>query len=495
MNRLPCGTLESHLSALVDDALPGAARERLSAHVLSCRHCSATLAGLRGTRDLLRRQGRATAPDGELARRLVAIGATSAGSAGHASSDPLAGLRRRRRPLAGPAPRIGLVAALFALVMVTGVGWVAAPEVRAEAVDPSQAHVEYAGTTATAVLGSVATAAALAAPTGSLRVAGRGAGEPALEPYPVVAGATLRPSVVAALVQRAAGATTAVREGTWQVAVSGAQGEVRAVVAVEGRPGQGTQLRVLTRDGDEVATRFVPAEQDWNPHAVAAFAGQVTARAGQSVAGRTAVLLEAAGAGDSIRRWWVDEATGVLLRSEVSVAGRVSEAAGYSSVTIDTAADAFLSHLAPPLNQTSATQSLSTSAALSLGNEGWFCRQRVAGLDLAAARGDSAGRPGRLHLTYADATQQVMVLQRPGVLPSSLPGFVFDPASGTWVRQGWPTVITWQSGSTVIVVVGVAPSPVLSGVVGSLPHQARTDPNPVERLQSGWARVGGLVFG
>lgn len=494
MIRLPCGTQESHLSALLDDALPGAARERLASHSLDCRHCTAALADLRLTRDLVRRHAHPTAPDRALAERLVAIGSApvATGVPGRRAPDPLAGLRRRRNLLAGPAPRVGALLVLVTMALVTGVGWVAAPGGRGEVADPGQSHVEYAGSAAAALLGPVATAAALGAPPGSLE-ASRDARR-ALAGHPVAPGPRLTPREVAALVQLADRATTRVHVGVWELAVSDGSTDLRATVTVRGRPGQGTELHVADASGTEVAASFVPVGDGWDPHAVAAFATRVRALAGQSVAGRSAVVLQAEGAGQVVRRWWVDDSTGVLLRTETRVAGRLTETAGYSSVDLGPDRSGFLSHLAPSLNRTTAAQSLTTSAALSLDQHGWFCRQRVAGLDLVAARGGAGDRPDRLHLTYADATQQVVVLQQPGSLPRTMPGFVRDEAAGVWVRRGWPTVVTWQSGSTVFSVVGVAPAPVLSEVVGSLPHGTGSD-TPVDRVRSGWERVGGLVFG
>jgi len=490
--RLPCGTLESHLSALLDDALPGSARERLSAHSLTCRHCTRALADLRLARDLVRRQARVGAPAGDLAQRLVAIGATGAGAEG--AGDPLAGLRRRRPVMAGPAPRVGALLVLVTLALVTGVGWVAAPQPGTEVADPGRARVDYAGSAAAAVLGSVATAAALSAPSGSLALRRDAAGATEIPSLPVVPGRPLTAGEVAVLVQRSDQSTTEVHRGHWQVQALTGAGLLEAAVVVAGRPGQGTELRVRDGAGGEVSASFVAAGDRWDPHAVAEFAGQVVGHRGQVVVGRAAVVLQADGVGEVVRRWWLDETTGVLLRTETRVAGVLVEAAGYTDLDLAASAPEFLSHLEPSLTRLAA-EPMSTSAALSLDQHGWFCRQQVAGLDLVAARGDQQDQPDRLHLTYADAAQQVVVLQQPGSLPEHLPGFVHDPVADVWVRSGWPTVITWQSGATVFSVVGVAPSPVLSEVVDSLPHQARAGGTLLDRVRSGWERVGGLVFG
>src|SRR5699024_10438453 len=152
---------------------------------------------------------------------------------------------------------------------------------------------------------------------------------------------------------------------------------------------------------------------------------------------------EASGTSELVRRWWLDRATGLLLRTETVVGGTVTSQAGFRDLHVGPE-PTFLSHLQPQLALSAAGLAMPNSRALSLQTHGWFCREDLAGLPLLAAHGDSAVAPQRLRLTYGDATQQVTVLQEPGTLPESVPGFVHDPTRDVLVRHGWPTVLAWQ---------------------------------------------------
>lgn len=486
-HRLPCGTVEAHLSALLDDALSGATRERLSAHVLRCRHCTSALAELRHARDVLRRSGSTgTVPTPGLSQRLLAIG--EAGPAPHRPAVAVAD------PPSGPTPHrvvpVGVAMMLMTLVAVTGIGWLSAPASETPTADPGRkADGAFAAAVAAAPLGSAATAAVVTAPRTQLV-----SQNTRLEATRVWDGAALSERELAELL--AAAKTSAVsHDGLWQVEVRAGETALTAQVRVQARPGQGTQLAVHGHDGRQVAASFVPDGASPPPVDLPALldAG-VTAHDGQRIAGRDAVVLEVSGQAGLDRRWWVDRDTGLLLRTETSIAGTVTAQAGYSQLHVGPEVT-FLSHLQPQLGLSAAGAAMTNSHALSLQTHGWFCREDLAGLPLLAAHGDSTVAPQRLRLTYGDAAHQVTVLQEPGTLPETLPGFVRDPNRDVLVRPGWPTIVTWQSGDRVFIVAGLAPAPVLSDVVAVLPHEAPVDHSPVDRVRAGWARVGGFVFG
>ncbi len=481
-SRLPCGTSEAHLSALADDALPGAARERLAGHVLRCPHCRTTLRELRETRALVRRatQNRAE-PTSDLSQRLMAIARTG--------PEPAAAASTATRPTATPvatAPRVGVLLALLAVVAVAGIGWTNGPAPAPAMADPLiRARIAVSTAIGEQQLGSAATASALAA-SGAPALSTVGANP---QPHPVRPGQELEPVEIAELIRQAAGLQTA-HHGQWRVDIRTVEGAVNAVVTVDAVPGQGTQLVVQSLKGTTIHTTFVAAP---DPQLIpAAEVAGLHARDGQRVAGQRAVVIETDPTASTQRRWWVEERTGLLLRTELVVDGELVEASGFTELTM--LDEAFLSH--PQTRAGTRTAAvLSTSRARSLHSHGWFCPDRVAGLSLIGARSDGATAPSRLNLTYSNAAQQITVLQQPGTLPQSLPGYQRDQETGILVRPGMPSVVTWQSGSTVFVVAGTAPSAVLLDIVADLPHDRPAAPTVLDRIGAGWLRVGGYVFG
>lgn len=479
-SRLPCGTSEAHLSALADDSLPGADRERLAGHVLTCSHCRTTLRELRETRALVRRATRTSAaPTSELSHRLMAIAQTApepAPTAPRSSPTPVA-----------TAPRVAVLVALLAVVAVAGIGWTNGPAPAPAMADPLiRARMAVSTAVGEQQLGSSATAAALAA-----------AGAPALstvgaspEPVSISPGRSLRAEEIAELIRRSAGLQTA-HHGQWRVDIRTVEGAVTALVTVEAVPGQGTQLVVQSSKGTPIHTSFVAAPDPYlNP---AVDVEGLQARDAQVVAGQPAVLIETDPDQTSQRRWWVEARTGLLLRTELTVDGDLVEASGFTELTL--LDEAFLSHPQTRSGGARAAAVLSTSRARSLHSHGWFCPDRVAGLTLIGARSDGPNALTPLNLTYSDAAQQITVLQQAGSLPLSLPGYQRDQETGVLVRPGMPSIVTWQSGSTVFVVAGMAPSAVLLEIVADLPHDRPTDPSVLDRIGAGWLRVGGYVFG
>src|SRR5699024_3510634 len=405
-------------------ALSGAARERLSAHVLRCRHCTCALAELRLARDVLRRSGTASAgPTPGLSRRLRAIGdmptpPPTATATATATLD-----RHEPRAARGPyrSVPVGMAVVLVALATVTGIGWFSAPTREAAMADPGhRAEGAFAASVAAAPLGSAATAAVMTAPRTPL------ATRPTrLDATPIRPGAPVPQRELAALL--AGTGPEVAHDGVWQVDVRADGTALTARVRVESRPGQGTQYTVHSDAGQQVAASFVADDRARPPADLAGLlpAG-ATARSGQQVAGREAVMVEASGTAELVRRWWLDRATGLLLRTETLVGGAVTSQAGFHDLHVGPE-PTFLSHLQPQLGMSAAGLAMSNSHALSLQTHGWFCREDLAGLPLFAAHGDSMVTPQRLRLTYGDAAQQVTVLQEPGTLPETLPGFIHDP--------------------------------------------------------------------
>jgi sigma-E factor negative regulatory protein RseB len=107
--------------------------------------------------------------------------------------------------------------------------------------------------------------------------------------------------------------------------------------------------------------------------------------------------------------------------------------------------------------------------------DGWPCPAALSvGYVLLDARRASAGSGATLHLTYSDGLSAVSVfLQRGDLDAAGLSGL----SSRKWgdaevyVRDGWPDVMVWQGGPTVITAIGDAEPAELQVILGALPRQ------------------------
>ena len=204
-----------------------------------------------------------------------------------------------------------------------------------------------------------------------------------------------------------------------------------AVLEIATRSGQGSQLTVLDDDGDRLATAFSPADpaaDGTDADVVAALAGRyaLTGRRGSNVAGRPATVVEASEAGTVARRWWIDDATGVLLWQETyDRSGGLTTSSGFSRLRIDHSDD-IIAHLPPRTLTASVTAALASSSRSKLSASGWACPERLAELDLLEMRGDTTGARQMLHLVYGDGLRTVAVLQHRGRLSAAPDGSTWD---------------------------------------------------------------------
>lgn len=494
MTRLRCGMTESYLSALVDDALSPRARERIAVHVLHCSVCTEAVAGLRRTSQLLKGTTRDQAPRDRLADRLLAIPAATPGPV----REPVVATPAVSRPAGHRAVRTAAAGLALVIALAGGtaaVGWVNAPAAETEPIaDPAvQARLDYVSASAQRPLSAAATDVVMTAPPAQLQVPER-----VLDGVPIRPGAELEAPRVAELIGAARAASSRISyTGEWVVAVAGVDTQLAARVGVRAAAGEGTVLDVADPRGRAVQSNFLPAAAPSRLDVAATGAGElaaaVTAVDGQRIAGRDAVVVEHHGAGATVTRWWLDETNGLVLRREVWQGTTLTEAGGFTEVSFaDGGPVGRVSQRTSPA-ATSAT--LTVSAAMALRDQGWYCTRAVGGLSLLGARSDAGSAPGVLALTYGDATRTVTVLQRPGTLPPVLDGFVRDDARGVQVRPGWPTMVTWQSGGVVFTVTSTASAPTTDAVVADLPHHAPGSDTVVDRIRSGWERVGAQVFG
>ena len=484
-----CDGLAELRSGFVDGALSPEDRERVVAHLLGCAGCREDVAGLRAVRDLLGRSGgRGASAPTPLSDRLVSIADdasvrpwTKAFDGSRNLTLPSARRRARVRALLGTLT----VGAVLAAVGLTG--WFAAPSAYLAAVaDPAdEAQAEFgaaaaelsvtgASLSALMLLDSLPEAAQTDAdvvrpsPRGSQRRGERAAVE---------------------LLDRAlaAGRTTKV-VGDQAVLAQMDDRTVSARVRIDTRSRQGTLVSVLDPGGTVLASSVAPEQvtaDGASPVDLIAGAYALTTSSDVQVAGRRSTVIEARDErGEVAKRWWVDDATGVLLWQESYDGDGLSTAAGFTDVRVVPYAAGSL----PPAVSRLATSVASASAA-ELSSSGWSCADELVGLDLLEVSTDTPIEPRSVHAVYGDGASTLSVLQRHGRLSGAPAGARWDDKLKAWRHDGAVRWATWQSGDTVYTVTTDGPSSLLRRAVVTFPHEGPVETTTLGRVREGWSRI------
>ena len=498
MRRGPCAELAESRSAYVDGALDDAGREKLLAHLVECADCRQDVAELREVRDLLGRARSRPAPAADdLSERLVSI-------AGTAATEPL-WTRPFRRPASGSglglpsrrrARRVRTAAAAAAAVgtftAVGMIGYVAAPYGQLGVVrDPvGRAQAAFSSSVGQFPLVSDTLGAVMLADAGRLT-----AYPATLAPTPSPAHRLLSATEADAAMARAVDSQSAVSYSGRQLFFATRDGQAMwAEIAVEARSGQGSQVQVLSQSGEQLVHGFSPAavssrlvDDDLLDLLARNYA--LTGVGGATVAGRSATEISAWRQGQRAARWWLDDATGIVLWQEVyDRTGPVMLSVGFTSVTITPTAD-MMEHLPPRLSPATATTSLSVADVAWLKRSGWTCGRDLSGLSLVRLHTDRPVEPTAVQAVYSDGVATVGVLEQRGRLDGPPPGTRWDPDLRAYVRHGASQTATWQADDTVLTVVTNGPADVLSRAVASLPAERSTAPTTMDRVREGWASI------
>jgi hypothetical protein len=501
VRKAPCADLAELRSAFVDGALDNPDRERLLGHLVDCAHCRQDVEDLRAVRALLKQSQTDPSPTpSDLSHRLVSI-------AGPESIAPLwARPFRRTQPRlsrTGGLPshrrivklRIAAAAmALGATVTAIGViGYAAAPRLAAIDDPTDEAQAALASSLGQFPLASDALNAVMLA---DFRKLSAGISHQ-LEGPSVAAGETLTSTEAQALMQRAADAGHSVSYSGRQWFLAYRDGRtIVAQVDVDARARQGTQVRVNSQRGQQLFRGFTPALissrvvddelldlLEHNYH--------LSGSRGARVAGRSATVVTATrdGSPSVAARWWIDDATGIMLWQETyGESGSVDLSFGFTSVSVSQS-EGILEHLPPRLAVPRTSTSLSLSSATELKASGWSCVRELADLSLVRIRSDRASNPDLVHLVYSDGLSTVSVFQQRGQLTAAPEGSQWDAALGAHVRRGASGVATWQSGEMVLTVVTDGSAGLLAEAVESLPHADAMTQTTLDRIKAGWARI------
>ncbi|MEQ7124051.1 sigma-E factor regulatory protein RseB domain-containing protein [Actinopolymorpha sp. B11F2] len=195
--------------------------------------------------------------------------------------------------------------------------------------------------------------------------------------------------------------------------------------------------------------------------------------------------------GSMAAKFWIDEATGLLLRREVFTRhGVITRASGF--VTARIGARVTRSGLPPALASEPADVVPPRSYAV-LADRGWDCcdRRLPGGFGLYDVRTTDAG--ATLHLSYSDGLSGASVFQQRGRLDgSALDGFAeirVDRAK-IYVRYGLSSYAVWAHDDLVYTAVCDTPDAV-DAVVGAFPHSdpTRDGTGLAQRLDRGMSRM------
>jgi sigma-E factor negative regulatory protein RseB len=476
--------LHDRISGLVDGELAGGARTRALHHLSRCEECRAevraTLAVKRRLEGLVEAEppGDLRAVLGSLPSPALTVGA--GGRRAHSRSRAMAGAATMSVALLGVAYAVG------------------APQEQATTtVTPpvEQFAAEFAAGPDASPMADPAIGALDWQEDGLRLLAVGPAALPAVAgiPAPRVRGDD---SEAVRLLERAFDARSRLGySGEQRLAVFDGPGPALVNVQVEHVPGQGTSVDVL---GAGAGSTFVqasdPAGRDGGRtgELVTLLDGHdVVVSGSEQVAGRAATVVSAVRAGQVTARFWIDDASGLLLRRDLYADGRLARTSRFTS--IDLSDRDFLAHLPPEMGVPASTR-LSMTFAPTLTDKGWACPEELPGGFRLSGLEQLSGDV--VHAAYSDGISRVAVYEQRGSLdPSQLAGFTRGQLAGQplYRRDGIPAVAIWESGGTVFTLVSDAPAAATYDVVAALPHEEPAEPGTLERVGEGLRRLGSML--
>ncbi|GII93087.1 sigma-E factor regulatory protein RseB domain-containing protein [Sinosporangium siamense] len=289
-----------------------------------------------------------------------------------------------------------------------------------------------------------------------------------------------------ALLRQAAGAARAESYyGTQFVTSWSPHGSVSSLIEITSTPGLGMTVRPTVTDPEASGTleRVDPASPAGGLVApqdemidVMARNYQVVAAGGGQVCGRPSSVVHVVRPGGAdAARYWIDDASGVILRREIlDGRGRLASASAFIDFRSTAAA--------PKIAAATDTSVYAAPDVLALQAKGWTFPSVLPGrLELFSA---SEAEGGYLRLGYSDGLSVISVFVQPGTLDEEgLGGWRSERRGGhtIWVRDSVEQELIWASGGHVYTVFTDAPADMVDAAVAALPH----DPEP-----GVWERLG-----
>lgn len=325
--------------------------------------------------------------------------------------------------------------------------------------------------------------------------------EPASRPVSWVDGAPSDARALQLLERASQAPATVAYHGVQFVSAWSEQGSTSRVVEVDHRPGRGTTVHMAATTENPAADTFLPADgtepsviggptalQRLDRNYRIALAGR------RSVSGRPADLVEARwpGSDHPAARFWLDAATGLVLRREVyDEQGRTTRASAFVEIVVGQPTEVRAGSVQAVPEAWSETVDYSDRALME--KRGWHCPEHLPGaLDMVdARRGGGAGKP-ILHLSYSNGLATMSLFEQRGRLDAAnLDGYRRQEADGhaVYVRDGMPQRVVWSAQGTVFTLVADAPASTVDQVVAALPHDPVEDGGGWHRLGRGFERV------
>lgn len=305
---------------------------------------------------------------------------------------------------------------------------------------------------------------------------------------------------------RAAGVTP--YSGVQYLSSWGADGRSTSVVVeITHQPGRGSMVQVRPTAGHSGIQMFegeqsaggnglgpqLPAGRE---QALALLGRKYDVQLGarDSVAGRPADVVEARRPDGSLAaRLWLDAATGLLLRREITDAkGRMTRASAF--------VDLRMGHRLLPMPQVHAPRpapqpwdrQLAASDLTSLRNRGWSVPATLpGGLELYDARSRTEGDEV-VHLSFSDGLSSVSLFEQRGRLDAGkLASWRRQKIGGAqvYLRDTMPQRVVWASRGKVYTLLADAPEDTVEAVIRRLPHSAPST-GVLSRIGRGLVRVG-----
>lgn len=137
-----------------------------------------------------------------------------------------------------------------------------------------------------------------------------------------------------------------------------------------------------------------------------------------------------------------------------------------------------------------AKSSLTPSALTELANSGWPCRDTLAG-DLHRIDAEWRDNGQTIALTYASASHKLKLFEQNGVLDTGgLLGFDHRTINNAnvWVRDGIPTIVTWDFDGVVYTLVTDAGHKHIADALAELPTRG-PEGGPAKRIGNGLDRM------
>jgi hypothetical protein len=284
--------------------------------------------------------------------------------------------------------------------------------------------------------------------------------------------------------------------GTRIVFAASPRGVTTVVVDVRHVFGQGTKIKVRG-GGEGSAAMFLGDHRSGsqllraNQLSLLVTNFDLRVAGAAAVAGRHAVVVNADHPGVASAKFWIDRATGLLLRTEVFGAdGRLWRASAFVRVQIHPRA--FMEHL-PPVVQVPDAVALSRRSMPALRRAGYRCpTQLKSGFALTDIDRLREPTPA-VHMTYTDGLSVISVFEQRGDLAASaVDGYqpLMIDGQRVYVKYGLPTSILWASHDLVYTVLTDAPNSTLAHILAAYPAP---EPQPSDdfwsRLWRGFGRL------